>query len=140
MQEKQLITKVNKFSNEHSDKEKDKSKGFLIKYIIEDLGGRVFIFPALQMNLINIREDENLFQSMLEYITQRSDAKLDFCTGYLNIMPSYLKHIQNSKSEVNMLTASPEANGFYKAGMIKKWIPYLYREYEKKLLKKSKNN
>ena len=107
---------------------------------IEDLGGRVFIFPALQMNVVNIREDEELFASGLKYITSNPNSKIDFCTGYMNIMKSYLQHIQNSKAEVNLLTASPQANGFYKAGIIKKWIPYLYREYEKKILQSSKHN
>ena len=53
-------------------------------------------------------------------------------------MKSTINLISGSKAEVNLLTASPKANGFYKAGFIKKWIPYFYREYEKNILSKSK--
>lgn len=38
-----------------------------------------------------------------------------------------------------MLTASPQANGFYQAGRVKGLIPYLYRVYELKLLNNLKN-
>ena len=34
-----------------------------------------------------------------------------------------------------MLTSSPRANGFYKAGRVKKYIPGIYRVNELKLLK-----
>ncbi|CAI2359828.1 unnamed protein product [Moneuplotes crassus] len=124
-----LIQKVNAFSSQKSEPRK---KG--------DLGGRVFIFPALQFNMVNIREDEELFVQILEHLTKKEGAKIDFCSGYLNIMDSYLNPIKSSKAEVNLLTAAPSANGFYKAGFVKKWIPYFYREYEKRILKKSKGN
>lgn len=51
-----------------------------------------------------------------------------------------MRIFRKSKSEVNILTACPQANGFYKAGMVKKWIPHMYREFELNLLKKCKNN
>jgi hypothetical protein len=35
-----------------------------------------------------------------------------------------------------MLTAAPKANGFYRAGMIKKYIPGVYRVNEEKILAK----
>ena len=33
------------------------------------------------------------------------------------------------------MTASPRANGFYKAGRAKSYIPYFYRQYELDILK-----
>lgn len=38
------------------------------------------------------------------------------------------------------MTASPKANGFYKAGLFKKFIPGLYRLNAIDILKKQKNN
>lgn len=40
---------------------------------------------------------------------------------------------------MQLLTSSPRANGFYKAGFAKKFIPGLYRVNEEKLLSKVKN-
>lgn len=37
------------------------------------------------------------------------------------------------------MTSSPRANGFYRAGFVKKFIPGLYRVNEEKLLSKLKN-
>lgn len=34
-------------------------------------GDRVFIFPTLQMNVINYREDENLLLQMLEHFSKK---------------------------------------------------------------------
>ena len=35
-----------------------------------------------------------------------------------------------------MLTSSPKANGFYRAGSVKKYIPGMYRVNEERLLKR----
>lgn len=36
-----------------------------------------------------------------------------------------------------MLTASPKANGFYKAGLVKKYIPGIYRVNEQRVLQRA---
>ena len=45
-------------------------------------GDRVFIFPTLQMNVINYREDEDLFKLLLK---TNGISKLKLATGYFNL-------------------------------------------------------
>lgn len=47
--------------------------------------------------------------------------------------------LKNKKLRTDILTSSPRANGFYKAGFFKKHIPGMYRAVEYKLLKKNKH-
>lgn len=57
-------------------------------------------------------------------------------TGYFNIQQEFrdlLNRYANLKTD--MLTSSPRANGFYKAGRFKKYIPGMYRVNEYNVLK-----
>ena len=46
----------------------------IISYkILLDLGGRVLIFPSLQFNIINLREDEELFKTILRQISENNE-------------------------------------------------------------------
>jgi hypothetical protein len=65
-----------------------------VLFITGSLGGRVFIFPALQLNLINSREDEEIFTQILSHVSENEGIKMDFCSGYLNPMPSYIDLIK----------------------------------------------
>jgi len=40
-----------------------------------------------------------------------------------------------SKQSIQLITSSPKANGFYKAGRVKKYIPGIYRVNELNMLK-----
>jgi CDP-diacylglycerol---glycerol-3-phosphate 3-phosphatidyltransferase len=57
-------------------------------------------------------------------------------TGYLNLQKEFLDAMGQRKDKVSVLTSSPRANGFYKAGRVKKYIPGIYRVNETKMLKK----
>jgi len=46
----------------------------------------------------------------------------------------------NSALKVDLLTAAPSANGFYRAGRVKGLIPGVYRVNEEKLLAKAEPN
>ena len=54
------------------------------------LYGKVFIFPTLQMNSIKTREDEEMFTEVLKHFSETEGLKMDFCSGYLNPMDSYI--------------------------------------------------
>lgn len=49
--------------------------------------GRVFLFPTLQMNVVNYREDEELFLKLLKEIK----GGLKMATGYLNLTKEYME-------------------------------------------------
>jgi len=63
-------------------------------------------------------------------------SKIKLATGYFNLQKEFLDLIQiypkNLKAE--FLTFSPRANGFYKAGRFKKYIPGMYRANELNVL------
>ena len=46
-----------------------------------------------------------------------------------------MKALNDRNGSVRLLTSSPRANGFYKAGRIKKYIPGIYRVNEERMLK-----
>ena len=85
------------------------------------------------MNVINYKEDEQIFLKLLKEL---SSGDLRLATGYLNLTPEYLKALASRQGKVSVLTSSPRANGFYKAGRVKKYIPGIYRVNELKSLKK----
>jgi len=79
------------------------------------------------MNVINYKEEEEFFLTLIKDLDQ---GDLSLATGYLNLTKAYMKALNSRQSKVNVLTSSPRANGFYKAGRIKKFIPGIYRVNE----------
>ena len=47
-------------------------------------GGRVFIFPTLQIPSIDLHEDEETLQQLLNHMTSQDKFTIDFATGYFN--------------------------------------------------------
>ncbi len=62
------------------------------------------------MNVINYREDEELFLSLIKDL---DEGELSLATGYLNLTKPYLKALNDRSTLVKVLTSSPRANGFY---------------------------
>jgi hypothetical protein len=48
------------------------------------------------MNVINYREDENLFTDLLKNLGEPGSAKLRLASGYLNLQKGYLNAIFGS--------------------------------------------
>ena len=92
----------------------------------------MFLFPTLQLNVVNYREDEELFLKLLNEL----GGDLKIATGYLNLQKDYLKALAQRTGKVELLTSSPRANSFYKAGRVKKYIPGIYRVNEMDCLRK----
>lgn len=42
------------------------------------------------MEIINVREDEQVFLEVLKCVSQNPMMKMDLCSGYLNLMKSYV--------------------------------------------------
>ena len=92
-----------------------------------------------------MREDEVTFSELLKHLGSSTDSveSLKLATGYLNLMDSYKTHLfdlmkKDKNAKVDLLVASPKANGFYKAGKVKKYIPGLYRLNALDLVKKAR--
>jgi len=107
---------------------------------IVNLGELVYVFPALQIPVLKYDEDRKLFINLFEYNASNADNKIKLASGYLNIIPELMNSIVNAQAKMDLITASPMANGFYNAGFFKKWVPYFYRVYEYLILKKLAKN
>jgi hypothetical protein len=100
---------------------------------------RVFIVPTLQMNVINYREDEDtLIKLLKEFAANNELSCLKLATGYFNLQDELIDEIKKSPAlKTDFLTSSPRANGFYRAGRFKKYIPGMYRVNELRILKET---
>ena len=89
------------------------------------------------MNVVNYREDEQTVLEMLKmYAKEGGLGKLKLATGYFNLQEEFIDIIKkNPGIKAEFLTSSPRANGFYKAGRFKKYIPGMYRANELAVLK-----
>ena len=85
---------------------------------------------------IGIDQDEKTLQGLLKLLSNPV-SRIKLVSGYLNPSQSTLEHLLESKSELEILTASPPANSFYKGGLFKKYIPALYRQIEYNLLERA---
>lgn len=57
-------------------------------------------------------------------------------TGYFNLQQEFITLLNKYPNlYTDVLTSSPRANGFYKAGRLKKYIPGMYRANELRVLK-----
>ena len=69
-------------------------------------------------------------------LLREAQGNLKMATGYLNLTQEYIKAMAQRQGDVQVLTSSPRANGFYQAGRVKKYIPGIYRANEIEMLKR----
>ena len=67
---------------------------------------------------------------MFNLATQLSQIYL--ATGYFNLTKCYMNSILKNKSDYQVLTAAPLANGFYGSKGFSKYIPDIYLYLEKR--------
>ena len=91
------------------------------------------------MNVVNYREDEQTLLDLLKMFGKEGGlSKIKLATGYFNLQDEFLDVIKKSPGiKAEFLTSSPRANGFYKAGRFKKYIPGMYRANELAVLKQT---
>jgi hypothetical protein len=126
------ISQEKERKNKTENKSDNKNENPLMK---TQGANKVLIFPAFQFNYIKQNDDRETLEGLLgsEYFT-----KINIASGYMNL-PDFIVNILNrSKYDLNIYTAAPKSNGFYKAGFIKKYIPYFYRRFEYNLLRNLK--
>jgi CDP-diacylglycerol--glycerol-3-phosphate 3-phosphatidyltransferase len=100
-------------------------RGYLSKSVEISLNSdnNTYIIPLLQMGPLGIKQDESFVSNLLSLLHHSSDWKLYLTSGYFNFTKSTENILLNSKSEIEIITASEKANGFYKASGILKYIP-----------------
>jgi CDP-diacylglycerol--glycerol-3-phosphate 3-phosphatidyltransferase len=97
---------------------------------------KVLIFPSFQFSNIKQNDDQEILKELL---TKDYFKKIRISSGYLNLCGKIINYLKDNDYEIDVITSSPQANSFYKAGFLKKNIPYLYRVFELNLLKTFKN-
>jgi CDP-diacylglycerol--glycerol-3-phosphate 3-phosphatidyltransferase len=102
-----------------------------------DNQNKVLIFPSFQFFNINQLDDQEILSEILSQ--DKTFSKIRFSTGYLNPTDFMTKCFKKADYELHAVTSSPRANSFYKAGFLKKNIPYFYRRYEQIFLNNLKD-
>lgn len=99
-------------------------------------GYDTFLFPTIQLGPLGIDQDLRFFEEMLCLLEEHAAPKVLFSSGYMNLYSKLIEGIKRSSSAWSLVTASPEANSFFKARGASRLIPALYRAKEIAFLKK----
>lgn len=93
---------------------------------------QVMIVPLVQMGVFNLNYDRDFNIHLYSHLPINS--KLYLATSYFNITREYEKELVDQKrpdTTVSLLTASPQANGFYGSRGISQYVPDGYTENER---------
>ncbi|KAJ3291472.1 CDP-diacylglycerol--glycerol-3-phosphate 3-phosphatidyltransferase [Borealophlyctis nickersoniae] len=97
------------------------------------------VVPAIQMGQLGVRQDEEVMVSIMDTVGgrtggDRDDGKwtVNLSSGYLNFPPIYQDRIVDSSARYSVLTAAPEANGFFNSKGVSRHLPaaYTYLEHQ----------
>ncbi|KAL4239796.1 CDP-diacylglycerol--glycerol-3-phosphate 3-phosphatidyltransferase [Mactra antiquata] len=84
-----------------------------------------WLYPLIQMGPFNIKDDEKVMEKLLK--TSEHSDRMYLASGYFNLTSQYVNFIvDDSNAEFDILTASPETNGFFGASGISGFIPVAY--------------
>lgn len=110
-----------------------------------DAAATVQVFPRFQLHDVGVQDDENSFLSLLSSLgtapnsgqsSASSDVEAHIATGYFNLPAHYQSAVVNASTQhpLHVLTAAPQANGFYGARGIAGALPMAYSEIERSFL------
>ncbi|PVU87133.1 hypothetical protein BB559_006205 [Furculomyces boomerangus] len=98
-----------------------------------------FIIPTIQMGPLGIYQDqehtETLFEIMNNLASKYGQFYSDITSAYFNFADLHKNAILKSDALFNILIASPQANGFFGARGMSKYIPFAYTMFELDFLK-----
>lgn len=84
-----------------------------------------WVFPLVQAGMFDIRVDEAATKDFFRTVERNSQTYL--ASGYFNLTKPYMDSIlHQAKGDFHILTASPQANGFFGAGRVMNGIPQAY--------------
>lgn len=86
--------------------------------------------PLLQMGPLQIQQETECIPAVMK-LANNMRARIDFTTGYFSINPEYAELILKGRFMIDIITASPKANGFYGSKGISKHLPAAYTWLEK---------
>ncbi|CAF4928086.1 unnamed protein product [Rotaria sp. Silwood1] len=102
------------------------------------LNDQVLVVPLIQMGIFNINYDRDFNIYLYSHLPYKS--KLYFATSYFNMTKEYEKELIDNKRQdttISLLTASPQANGFYGSRGISRYVPAGYTENEREFIERA---
>ncbi|EGF78317.1 hypothetical protein BATDEDRAFT_90813 [Batrachochytrium dendrobatidis JAM81] len=102
----------------------------IFKDNLTDSDGCTFAAPALQLGCVGIRYDQKAMLCALSLAREAPDYHISIASGYLNFPSVYRDVLYQSKSDIEVLCSSPQANGFFNSRGISKFVPAAYSYLE----------
>jgi CDP-diacylglycerol--glycerol-3-phosphate 3-phosphatidyltransferase len=99
---------------------------------------QVLVIPLLQMGMFNLNYDRDFNIHLYSHLPLNS--KLYLATSYFNMTKEYEKELIDNKRKdttISLLTASPQANGFYGSRGISQHVPAGYTENEREFVERA---
>ena len=96
---------------------------------------QALVVPLIQMGMFNINNDRDFNVFLYSHLPLQS--KLYLATSYFNMTEEYAKELiehKRSDTKISLLTASPQANGFYGSKGISQYVPAGYTANEKEFV------
>ncbi|GAA6025151.1 hypothetical protein JCM11491_000233, partial [Sporobolomyces phaffii] len=94
--------------------------------------------PVLQMYPFSLTHETDLVvpeifktANALATAPGGSDTTVDWTSGYFGLRKSYKRLVLDSKAQIQIVSASPEANGFFGSKGVSKYIPPAYTQFSK---------
>jgi len=97
--------------------------------IKEDRINDTWVIPTIQFAPVQMKHDQHVFLQLLRSVPKT--AKLRIASGYLNFSDEISHALVETDSVIDVMTASPPANGFYGARGPKGAVPMVYSVIEK---------
>ncbi|RKP06813.1 hypothetical protein THASP1DRAFT_31373 [Thamnocephalis sphaerospora] len=97
------------------------------------------VIPALQMAPLHVRQDEAVMHGVLKDLcTETHQWRAHLASGYFNLHDDIRARILRTNADWEMIVASPEANGFFKAQDVSRHIPAAYSLIERDFMRDAK--
>ncbi|XP_049849567.1 probable CDP-diacylglycerol--glycerol-3-phosphate 3-phosphatidyltransferase isoform X2 [Schistocerca gregaria] len=94
-----------------------------------------WIFPTIQFKPAQILHDQEVCELLLTLgLQSKVNSTCCIASPYFNFTDTYQRCISMSEKQINIIVASPQANGFYKKGPLLGLIPHAYQYLLKKFL------
>ncbi|CAD6198803.1 unnamed protein product [Caenorhabditis auriculariae] len=96
------------------------------------------VYPVVQMGPLGIHQEFDLLKSI--FSRKDSEMNLTMASGYFNCIRDYEDMIfKEGTFKMDVITAAPEANGFFGARGVSGYVPAMYSDVAKKFLELRSN-
>ncbi|KAJ1327317.1 hypothetical protein BSLG_010659 [Batrachochytrium salamandrivorans] len=89
-----------------------------------------YVAPAIQLGCAEIRYDQDAMLKALSLGSRDHRLQITVASGYLNFPSVYRKMLYQSRSDIQILCSSPQANGFFNSKGVSKYVPVAYSYLE----------